>query len=48
MTELKELSSSIPLFHEAAMLLFAKLYPGDEFYALDLLSTVLLNSKFLW
>ena len=38
----------ISLLHEVALLLFTKFLPGDEFYAHDLLSTVLLNSRFLW
>ena len=37
----------ISLLHEVALLLFTKFLPGDEFYAHDLLSTVLLNSRFL-
>ena len=48
MTESDDLSSYVPLWHEVAVLLFAKIFPGDEFYAFDLLSTILLNSKFFW
>ena len=45
-TESQDLISTVPLWHEVGLLLFAKLLPGDEFYAFDLLSTVLFNSKF--
>ncbi|KAJ7323457.1 RNA polymerase II associated protein 1 [Desmophyllum pertusum] len=41
-----EYSSYVSLWHEAALSLFSKIFPGDEFYAFDLLSTILLNAKF--
>lgn len=44
--ESDERSSNDSLWHEAALSLFSKIFPGDEFYALDLLSTILFNSKF--
>ena len=48
LTDVADFAHIIPLLHEVALLLFAKILPGDEFYAFDLLSTVLLHSKFLW
>lgn len=48
MTEVDAFSSCIPLWHKVALLLVSKIFPGDEFYAFDLVSTVLFNSKFLW
>ncbi|XP_068681600.1 RNA polymerase II-associated protein 1-like isoform X1 [Montipora foliosa] len=47
LTDVADFAHIIPLLHEVALLLFAKMLPGDEFYAFDLLSTVLLHSKFL-
>ncbi|XP_029211731.2 RNA polymerase II-associated protein 1-like isoform X2 [Acropora millepora] len=47
LTGMVDFAHIISLLHEVALLLFTKFLPGDEFYAHDLLSTVLLNSRFL-
>ncbi|XP_015763602.1 PREDICTED: RNA polymerase II-associated protein 1-like [Acropora digitifera] len=47
LTGMADFAHIISLLHDVALLLFTKFLPGDEFYAHDLLSTVLLNSKFL-
>ena len=40
------LSEFASIYHEAALVLFARLQPGDEYYAHDLMSTVLYNTRF--
>jgi len=42
-----EISSHVSLWHHTALSLFSKIFPGDEFYAFDLLSTIVLNPKYI-
>jgi len=45
-TDSDEFSSHVSVWHETALSLFSKIFPGDEFYAFDLLSSILLNAKY--